>query len=62
MTKELQSLYRLLGETKSDIMEINQKMGKPLDFKSDFQRGYLYGIKVAIVTLENEPKWKGETE
>ena len=59
MTKELQSLYRLLGETKSDIMEINQKMGKPLDYKSDFQRGYLYGIKVAICRLEREEKENG---
>ena len=56
MTKEIKSLYSLLGETKSDIMEINQKLGKKLDTKSDFQRGYLYGIKTAICRLEGEEK------
>ena len=56
MKKEIKSLYSLLGETKSDIMEINQKLGKNLDYKSDFQRGYLYGIKVAICRLEREEK------
>ena len=54
MKKELKELYALLGETKSDIMEINQSLGRPLGEKSDFQRGYIYGIKVAIARLERE--------
>ena len=54
MKKELKELYTLLGETKSDIMEINQSLGRPLDEKSDFQRGCIYGIKIAITRLEKE--------
>ncbi len=51
-------LNKLLQEAKSYISEINLELGQPNDFRSDFQSGYLYGLKVAIQTLISEKEWK----
>lgn len=56
MTDTIKFLYQVLGEVKSDIMEINQSMGRPLTEKSPFQRGTLYGLEIAIQRLEQKER------
>jgi len=56
MTDTIKYLYQILGEVKSDIMEINQSLGRPLSERSSFQRGTLNGIEIAINRLEAREK------
>ena len=56
MTEEIKFLYQVLGEVKSDIMEINQSLGRPLSERSAFQRGTLNGIEIAIYRLKAKEK------
>ena len=56
MTEEIKFLYQVLGEVKSDIMEINQSLGRPLSEKSPFQRGTINGLEIAINRLEVKEK------
>lgn len=56
MTDTIKFLYQVLGEVKSDIMEINQSMGRPLTEKSPFQRGTLNGLEIAIQRLEQKER------
>lgn len=59
MTETIKCLYQILGEVKSDIMEINQSLGRPLSEKSPFQRGTIYGLEIAINRLERKEKENG---
>lgn len=59
MTETIKYLYQILGEVKSDIMEINQSLGRPLSEKSAFQRGTLNGLEIAINRLERKEKENG---
>ena len=56
MTDTIKYLYQVLGEVKSDIMEINQSLGRPLSDRSAFQRGTLNGIEIAICRLKEKEK------
>ena len=56
MTDTIKFLYQVLGEVKSDIMEINQSLGRPLDERSPFQRGTINGIEIAICRLKAKEK------
>ena len=56
MTDTIKFLYQVLGEVKSDIMEINQSLGRPLSEKSPFQRGTINGLEIAINRLEAKEK------
>lgn len=56
MTEEIKFLYQVLGEVKSDIMEINQSLGRPLSERSPFQRGTINGIEIAIYRLKAKEK------
>ena len=56
MTDTIKFLYQVLGEVKSDIMEINQSLGRPLTEKSPFQRGTLNGIEIAICRLKEKER------
>ena len=56
MTDTIKFLYQVLGEVKSDIMEINQSLGRPLSEKSPFQRGTINGLEIAINRLEVREK------
>ena len=56
MTDTIKFLYQVLGEVKSDIMEINQSLGRPLSEKSPFQRGIINGLEIAINRLEVREK------
>ena len=56
MTDTIKFLYQVLGEVKSDIMEINQSLGRPLTEKSPFQRGTINGLEIAIHRLEVKEK------
>ena len=56
MTDTIKFLYQVLGEVKSDIMEINQSLGRPLREKSPFQRGTINGLEIAINRLEVREK------
>lgn len=56
MTEEIKFLYQVLGEVKSDIMEINQSLGRPLSERSPFQRGTINGIEIAIYRLKAREK------
>jgi hypothetical protein len=56
MTDTIKYLYQVLGEVKSDIMEINQSLGRPLSERSSFQRGTLNGIEIAICRLKEREK------
>ena len=56
MTDTIKFLYQVLGEVKSDIMEINQSMGRPLSERSPFQRGTINGLEIAINRLEAREK------
>ena len=56
MTEEIKFLYQVLGEVKSDIMEINQSLGRPLSERSAFQRGTLNGLEIAIHRLEHRER------
>ena len=56
MTDTIKYLYQVLGEVKSDIMEINQSLGRPLSERSSFQRGTLNGIEIAICRLKEKEK------
>ncbi len=58
MTDTIKFLYQVLGEVKSDIMKINQSMGRPLSEKSPFQRGTINGLEIAINRLEVREKEK----
>ena len=56
MTETIKCLYQILGEVKSDIMEINQSLGRPLSERSPFQRGTINGLEIAINRLEAREK------
>ena len=56
MTDTIKFLYQVLGEVKSDIMEINQSLGRPLSERSPFQRGTINGLEIAIHRLEAKEK------
>ena len=56
MTDTIKFLYQVLGEVKSDIMEINQSLGRPLSERSPFQRGTINGLEIAINRLEVKEK------
>ena len=56
MTDTIKFLYQVLGEVKSDIMEINQSLGRPLSERSPFQRGTINGLEIAINRLEVREK------
>ena len=57
MTDTIKFLYQVLGEVKSDIMEINQSLGRPLSERSPFQRGTIInGLEIAIHRLEVKEK------
>lgn len=58
MTDTIKYLYQVLGEVKSDIMEINQSLGRPLGERSPFQRGTINGLEIAINRLERKEKEK----
>ena len=58
MTDTIKFLYQVLGEVKSDIMEINQSLGRPLTEKSPFQRGTLNGIEITICRLKEKERDK----
>lgn len=60
MTDTIKFLYQVLGEVKSDIMEINQSLGRPLTEKSPFQRGTINGLEIAICRLKEREKEKNE--
>ena len=56
MTDTIKFLYQVLGEVKSDIMEINQSLGRPMSERSPFQRGTINGLEIAINRLEVREK------